>query len=164
MLKKEGSPIFGMVMLRRSKVQAAGPFDQRLRNLADVDMWYRLLLKNKFVFLDEALIQIAPREVDHVIKPSNWKIQIQYELIYIVNALRRNPDSFGLFSRLDIDLMLLRRSVRWICWCVLKKQITGIKDGLRHIAGYLHRKREILLDSGRVHGSWEEIESLSRKV
>ena len=43
MLKLYASPIFGIVMVRKSLLLKAGPFSERFPVLADVDMWMRLL-------------------------------------------------------------------------------------------------------------------------
>jgi len=53
MLESEGSPIFGIVMVRRARVLEAGPFDTRLPVLADVDMWMRLLLRHDAAYIAE---------------------------------------------------------------------------------------------------------------
>ncbi len=95
MLESEGSPIFGIVMVRRSRVLEAGPFDIRLPVLADVDMWLRLLLKHDAAYIAEPLYAVSPRESDHQNTYTNWRILAERELIYGLNYRRRLASSCG---------------------------------------------------------------------
>ena len=47
----------GVVMLRRSALEATGPFDTTLRNAEDWDMWLRMLINGHFVFVDACLFR-----------------------------------------------------------------------------------------------------------
>ena len=76
MLSTDSSPICGIVMLRRTRVLEAGPFDPRLPMLADVDMWMRLLLRNDVAYVPEPLYAIAPREPGHHINYENWRVPL----------------------------------------------------------------------------------------
>lgn len=91
MLQQSGSPIYGIVMVRRSAVLVAGPFDERIPTLADVDMWMRLLLRGDAAYLNESLLQIAAREPGHYNSLGNWKVMAEQELIYRLNLPRRFP-------------------------------------------------------------------------
>ena len=93
MLSTDSSPIWGIVMLRRTRVLEAGPFDPRLPVLADVDMWMRLLLRNDVAYVPEPLYAIAPREPGHHNGYDNWRIPEEHELIWALNFRRRSDSS-----------------------------------------------------------------------
>ena len=56
------SPVWGTVMLRKSKYLAAGGLDTRFSHVADVDLYLRLAETNCVAYLPEALIGLASRE------------------------------------------------------------------------------------------------------
>src|SRR6185437_1063964 len=56
------SPVWGTVMLRRSKYVAAGGLDTRFSFIADVDLYLRLAETNCVAYVPEALIGLASRE------------------------------------------------------------------------------------------------------
>jgi len=89
MLVELASPIFGIVMVRRSAVLEAGPFDPRLPVLADVDMWMRLLVNHDAAYVAEPLYAAAPREVGHHNSFRNWNVREEHELIHALNFRRR---------------------------------------------------------------------------
>ena len=56
------SPVWGTVMLRRSKYLAAGGLDTRFSFVADVDLYLRLAETNCVAYVPEPLIGLASRE------------------------------------------------------------------------------------------------------
>jgi glycosyltransferase involved in cell wall biosynthesis len=56
------SPVWGTVMFRKSKYDAAGGHDTRFSYIADVDLYMRLAETNHVAYLPEALIGLASRE------------------------------------------------------------------------------------------------------
>jgi glycosyltransferase involved in cell wall biosynthesis len=66
MLCRLDSPIFGIVMVRRSFVRSVGEFDPDFPVLADVDMWLRLLARYDAVYERRPSIQVSAREADHI--------------------------------------------------------------------------------------------------
>lgn len=88
MLSQDDSPIFGIVMTRASALRSAGPFDESLPVLADVDMWLRLLLHHDAAYVPEPLYDVMPRERGHVNRGINWKIQKEFDAIHMANAAR----------------------------------------------------------------------------
>ena len=56
------SPVWGTVMLRKSKYLAAGGLDTRFSHVADVDLYLRLAETNCVAYVPEALIGLASRE------------------------------------------------------------------------------------------------------
>jgi glycosyltransferase involved in cell wall biosynthesis len=56
------SPVWGTVMLRKSKYLAAGGLDTRFSHVADVDLYLRLAETNRVAYVPEALIGLASRE------------------------------------------------------------------------------------------------------
>lgn len=135
MLQRPDSPIYGIVMVRRSKVQAAGQFDHRLPTLADVDMWLRLLTRNDAAYIAEPLIRIAARETDHHNYAGNWKVRAQYALIYRLNFFRRYPvpSSEGEVVRHKINRMLSWQKWRQLAWCLKRMRWRDFASGLRYI-------------------------------
>ena len=108
MLSTDSSPIYGIVMLRRTRVLEAGPFDPRLPVLADVDMWMRLLLRNDVAYLPEPLYAIAPREAEHHNCYENWRVAQERELIWALN-FRRRSEQLGSGNRHLARLSVMRR-------------------------------------------------------
>jgi len=90
-LRRVSSPIYGIVMVRKSAVAAAGPFDERIPTFADVDMWMRLLLRGDAAYIDEPLFQISPREAGHHNRLGNWRMTAEQETFFGWNAARRFP-------------------------------------------------------------------------
>jgi glycosyltransferase involved in cell wall biosynthesis len=95
MLLRADSPIFGIVMVRRSRLLEVGPFDPRMPTLADVDMWMRLLLRYDAAYVKESLYAIAARELDHHNSYENWNVRKESELIYELNWRRRFANEPG---------------------------------------------------------------------
>ncbi|MEY2486942.1 MAG: hypothetical protein QOH39_2590 [Verrucomicrobiota bacterium] len=99
MLRLYSSPIFGIIMLRKSFLSRVGEFDERFPVLGDVDMWMRLLLVSDVAYINEPLFQIHPREKSHINRSVNWKIIEEHYQIFRNNAVRRfseDPEAAGL--------------------------------------------------------------------
>jgi len=73
MLLQWGSPVFGIAMVRKSSVEAVGPFDTSFPRRADVDMWMRLLDEYNAAYVDEPLVHYAPREEGHELDVNVWE-------------------------------------------------------------------------------------------
>ena len=56
------SPVWGTVMFRKSKYDAAGGHDTRFSFIADVDLYMRLAETNCVAYIPEALVGLASRE------------------------------------------------------------------------------------------------------
>ncbi len=122
MIRRPDSPIFGVVMVRKSCVFMVGPFDPRISTLADIDMWLRLLLRYDAAYIAEPLFRVAPREVNHHNTYANWDIRRQHELIYALNSVRRYPGNM-------IETIRLRRQIAPMIW---KMRCTALLVCLRH--------------------------------
>jgi glycosyltransferase involved in cell wall biosynthesis len=114
MLTRLDSPIFGIVMARRDALIAAGPFDLSLPVLADIDMWFRLLLKGDVAYVPERLFSIYPREDDHPNARVNWRIRAELAKIYRGACDRRFPRGSQEWRvrRRQVDRALLRADAR----------------------------------------------------
>jgi glycosyltransferase involved in cell wall biosynthesis len=135
MLLMLNSPIFGIVMVRRSRVLAAGPFDPRLKTLADVDMWYRLLLRHDVAYLSEPLYSIAAREVDHHNTYTNWKVSAEAALIYELNWRRRflgDPASAERVRRM-LAASVRKQQRGQLLACVRHLRIPALLEGVRFL-------------------------------
>jgi len=132
MLQRLDSPIFGIVMLRKTCVEAVGPFDASLPTLADIDMWMRLLAQYDAAYISEPLIRIAAREVDHHNRAGNWGVRAEHEQIYSMNlarASRTSPISAQSFRR-RVFLMLWWQRVLWLAWSAKNIKVQEFVAGL----------------------------------
>jgi hypothetical protein len=133
MLAADASPIFGIVMLRRTRVLEAGPFDPRLPMLADVDMWMRLLSRNDVAYIPEPLYAISPHEPGHHINIENWRVPEEHEMIWALNFCRRS-ERLGRNDRHLVRLSLLRRlwrmRLRQFAACAYHRKYRALRDGL----------------------------------
>jgi glycosyltransferase involved in cell wall biosynthesis len=134
-IRTGGSPIFGIVMVRRQFVSDAGPFDPRLPVLADVDMWHRLLLRHDVAYVAEPLMKISPRGPGHVTEPSNWRVQREHELIHALSSARRHPGDPAAVARLrrEIAPMVWKQRLRSLAYCLRHRRWRGVADGLAFI-------------------------------
>ena len=116
MMHNPDSPIFGIVMVRKSCVETVGQFDIRLPTLADVDMWLRLLIRYDAAYINEPLLQVGAREAEHHNRVGNWKIKAQHELIYKFALERLFPESTNEGKRVIAASrrMLLRHRLLWL--------------------------------------------------
>jgi glycosyltransferase involved in cell wall biosynthesis len=88
MLTSFGSPVFGMVMVRRRCVEQVGAFDPiRFPNIGDVDLWMRLAARFDVAYLPEPLIRARIHEKGHFTE-AQWMPEESYEL-YRLNTIRR---------------------------------------------------------------------------
>jgi glycosyltransferase involved in cell wall biosynthesis len=136
MIRHPSSPIFGIVMVRKSCVLSAGPFDPRLPVLADVDMWLRLLLRYDAAYIAEPLVSTAPREVGHHNHPTNWRIRGEHELISVLNSRRRYPDDARKTTKLRRKIAPMHWYLRvWaLLYCLRHAQWRATVEGLDFIA------------------------------
>jgi len=133
MLKRPDSPIFGIVMVRKSYVASVGEFDTRLPTLADIDMWMRLLTRFDAAYIKEPLIRIAGREKNHHNQIGNWKIRMEHEAIHCMNFARASaagPPITGC-SRTQVRQMLWGQRLYWLAWCIKHGRISKFIEGLR---------------------------------
>ena len=114
MLTTIHSPIFGIVMVRRDAIVAAGPFDLSFPILADVDMWFRLLLRGDVAYVPERLYSIYPREADHPNARVNWRIRAELARIYRMACDRRHGRGSPAWRqvRRQVDRALLKADAR----------------------------------------------------
>jgi glycosyltransferase involved in cell wall biosynthesis len=147
LLQSPGSPIFGIVMVRRSRVLDAGPFDPRMPVLADIDMWMRLLARHDAAYVPEALYAIAPREGDHHNNYTNWRVRHEQELIHALNLRRRSeadPDADrAARQRRAISAMFWRARVSSLLACVRHVQPSAFASGIKFI---LDKRSPLRLD------------------
>lgn len=141
MLTSLHSPIFGIVMARRDALLAAGPFDESMPVLADIDMWFRLLLKGDVAYVPERLYSIYPREADHPNARVNWKIRDELARIYRTACDRRQPRDSQAWRqvRRRIERALLRADARDLAVSLAKFRWGAVVDGVpsffrRHLA------------------------------
>lgn len=142
MLTSIHSPIFGIVMARRDALLAAGPFDESLPVLADIDMWFRLLHRGNVAYVPERLYSIYPREADHPNARVNWAIRDELTRIYRTACDRRHspgsPEWRG--ARRALDRALLRADCRDMAVSVAKLRWATAVAGIpqlfrRHVLG-----------------------------
>lgn len=156
MLTRADSPIFGIVMVRRSRVLEVGPFDPRLPTLADVDMWLRLAARYDVAYVAEPLYTIAAREVEHHNTYVNWNVRRETELIYELNWRRRfarEPESAERVRRV-IARMQLRARTTALLACVRNARWQAAREGLQFIAQEPPFGARVLPDSVT---SWQEL-------
>jgi glycosyltransferase involved in cell wall biosynthesis len=135
MLRLYSSPIFGIVMLRKSVVMKVGEFDVQYPILSDVDMWMRLMMVTNVAYINEPFYQISPREADHVNAGVNWSILHECHRIFLTNAACRYADEP---QRADACRLLLqrhfrRRLVRGWLWSLRKRKWSLAYDGTVHL-------------------------------
>jgi glycosyltransferase involved in cell wall biosynthesis len=154
------SPIFGIVMVRRSHVRALNPFDPRLPVLADVDMWMRLLAKHDAAYVAEPLYGVSPREAGHQNTYTNWRVREEHELIYALNHRRRfvhdpsGPEATR--NRRAMASMLWRARAQQLFACLRHGEARGLLRGL----GYLRSRPSPLAtdDVADCVLTWEDFE------
>lgn len=114
MLTRLDSPIFGIVMARRDALIAAGQFDPSLPFLADVDMWFRLLLKGDIAYVPARLFAIYPREKNHPNAGVNWRIRAELAKIYRDACDRRclRGSAEWRLRRRQVDRALMKADAR----------------------------------------------------
>lgn len=134
MLCSPSSPIFGIVMVRKTCVESVGPFDPRFPTLADVDMWMRLLARHDAAYVSESLFKAAAREQDHPNRTGNWRVREEYALIYKLNFRRRYPlpSPKGNDVRRRINAMLRRQRMLNLAWCLKHLRFRALLEGLRY--------------------------------
>lgn len=140
MLTTIHSPIFGIVMVRRSALLEAGLFDETLPVLADVDMWFRLLQHHDVVYVPERLYSVYPREADHPNAWVNWPIRDELTRIYRSACDRRHAPGSEAWKRarrqldwqlLKTDFLFLGSAVKRFRWDVVASGIPAVVN--RHL-------------------------------
>jgi len=149
MIRMPGSPIFGIVMVRKSCVLSVGPFDPRLPTLADVDMWLRLLLRYDAAYINEELFCVSMRETGHHNNSTNWNVRKEHELIYALNSARRYPGRAGEISKLrkEIMPMLWNLRLRALLYCIRYGHIREVIEGIKFIFNNLDFVKETQTDT-----------------
>lgn len=133
MILRPSSPIFGIVMVRKSCVQTVGLFDETLPVLGDVDMWLRLLLRYDASYIREPLFQVAARELGHINRSGNWDVFDEYCRIYARNLYRRysSGEPRLMEVRCHVLAMLERARRRALLSCAKRLKIKSFLEGLR---------------------------------
>lgn len=75
------SPIWGIVMLRRSCLLRVGRFDETVY-ISDVDMWFRLMLEFDVAYVPERLYAIYPKEHNHAAVRKTWRTRQDVAKVY----------------------------------------------------------------------------------
>jgi glycosyltransferase involved in cell wall biosynthesis len=132
MLRSLGSPIFGIVMLRRDSLTEAGQFDTSFPVLADVDMWFRLLRHHDAAYVPEPLYAIYPREEDHPNRAINWKIKDELVSIYRQACDRRHAPKSAAWrkQRAHLERLFRGSDLRGIASCVKHRRFSDASIGL----------------------------------
>ncbi|MBX3256523.1 MAG: glycosyltransferase family 2 protein [Chitinophagaceae bacterium] len=73
-LQTLSSAPWGTVMARKKAYDQLGLFDGSYGFISDVEMWLRLGLNGKVCYVNEALIDLTPREKEHPYYLPHWKI------------------------------------------------------------------------------------------
>lgn len=135
MLCQLGSPIFGIVMVRKKCVESAGPFDTSLPYLADVDMWLRLLLRYDAAYISEPIFSAAPREKGHANTGVNWRILDELERIHATNLRRAQaiPSTKAQEMEGAISRMLWKQRVQSLAWCIRHAELAKLWDGIKFV-------------------------------
>jgi glycosyltransferase involved in cell wall biosynthesis len=134
------SPIYGIVMVRKSCVKSVGQFDSGFPIQADVDMWFRLLLKYDAAYIGEVLFHVLHNEKNHINADVNWSIVEENERIHRINAKRRYPeDRFAYEQRSkQLDKLFFGHRLKILCHCVKPKRWNKIPGGIRAILSNRH--------------------------
>ncbi len=149
MLQRLGSPIFGIVMLRRDALTTAGDFDTSFPVLADVDMWFRILRCHDAAYVPEPLYAIYPREDDHPNRTINWGIKDELAMIYRRACDRRHsPASLDWRKqRAHLETLLRASDLRGIASCIKRRRF---KDAVAGFRAFMSRwKTRWVVTSGR---------------
>jgi glycosyltransferase involved in cell wall biosynthesis len=136
MLGSLASPIFGIVMVRRDSLLAAGRFDESLPVLADVDMWFRILLNHDVAYVDERLYSIYPREEDHPNARVNWRIRDELTRIYRAACDRRHPRGSPEWkvAHRRLSRLLLRADLRGLAASLVRGRWSVFCAGVPQVA------------------------------
>lgn len=131
---------WGTVMARRSAYEAFGLFDPQFGFISDVEMWMRLSTKGKVGYVSEPLIELTPREKEHVYFLPHWKITyLNLKIIYLYHAKPGEnnivPKEFiqgKIKNNLTRITLSLFRKCQWqrfreFLYMIFKSPYTGIK-------------------------------------
>jgi glycosyltransferase involved in cell wall biosynthesis len=136
MLGSLGSPIFGIVMVRRDALLAAGRFDESLPVLADVDMWFRILANHDVAYVPDRLYSIYPREEDHPNARVNWQIRNELSRIYRAACDRRHPRGTTAWraAHARLSRLLLRADLRGLASSLVRGRWRLFCEGVPQVA------------------------------
>jgi len=67
-----GCPVYGTTVIRRSCLQAVGPFDPRFSMHSDIEMWVRLAARYDVAYVPEPLMKLRSREAGHLLDRHFW--------------------------------------------------------------------------------------------
>jgi len=139
----------GVVLLRRTALEASGPFDTQLRNAEDWDMWLRILLHGDFVFVDECLFRYRKhadnKSANHA-RSRTSQLTIRRKLIGHP-ALTEAQRSIAISGfRLGEKHLLLERK-EWMKASLCRGNVVDALKHIRHALGNL--KNIYLICAGR---------------
>lgn len=139
-------PIWGILMVRGNLMRSVGPFDRRFPVLADVDMWFRLMLLAPVGYVRETLYAVYPREKGHPNRRVNWAIETEHEAIHLINLRRRFPERGRVFESMleGVDGMNRKRQLFGLAWCLRNGRLLRLLGGVRHMLGYASRRAALL--------------------
>lgn len=124
-----GCPVHGTAMLRRSSLEAVGPFDPAYSANSDVEMWMRLACHFDVAYLPEPLTTLHPREADHyLLRHYWWERTIDVRLKR--QAFQRVGDRSRL-ARLRFELAARATYARQILPLVKNRRWADVALGLR---------------------------------
>jgi glycosyltransferase involved in cell wall biosynthesis len=131
---------WGTVMARRSAYEKFGFFDPQFGFISDVEMWMRLSTKGKVGYVSEPLIELTPREREHVFFLPHWKITfLNLKIIYLYH---KKTGEYKIVSKEFIQgkiknnltriTLSLFRKFQWqrfreFLYMIFKSPFTGIK-------------------------------------
>jgi glycosyltransferase involved in cell wall biosynthesis len=128
------------VMIERSRFEQVGTFNLRMRQLVDVEMWYRVLYHSDAGFVDERLasfrVHTSAATADNLVSGVGW-----VDRLWLVEGMLRvaglAPADAEVFRRLRGHCM--RRIVRHEAWRLrhlLRPSIISDNRSLREYIGY----------------------------
>jgi len=124
-LERLDSPVFGMVLVRRTAFQAVGTFNAAYGWHGDVDMWLRLLAEFDVVYINEELIRARRRPTNHPLTKIDWpSIEALYDM-YRTNITRcyRDDQPQGRQAIRRLRRRTLIYSLKCLASCLLRRQL-----------------------------------------
>ena len=153
------SPIWGIVMLRRSFLLETGPFDRRFSTLADVDMWFRLMLNYDVSYVAEYLVTISPREKHHINNAGNWKIHKEVDEIFWINSIRAYKNDTFKFNILNkhLEYIIWTKNIYSLLWCIKSFKVINLIKGITHCITHKKRKAQAFRNDLNIKLIWPDI-------
>jgi len=123
------------VMVRRSAVERAGGFDERVRQSFDVELWLRLLAAHDVGFVDEPLVTFRHHGGSLTAKIATRKDD-WLDRLWIFESLLEDPALASDYPRIK---HFRRRELSRVTKHQLGRLVRGNRD-LRPLAGYLRHR------------------------